>query len=119
MTIGDKIKTLRKEHNLTQTELGKILGIEKSTVSMYENNRSTPNDDIKIKIAKYFNISVDYLIGFSDIRNPYELLEKEIDPLTANIDMAAHRESKEDFSKEEIEELRELMKIARENKNKK
>ncbi|MDU2670623.1 MAG: helix-turn-helix transcriptional regulator [Clostridium sp.] len=69
-TLSDRIKQLRKEKNLTQPELGKIIGMGKTTVSMYETGNSTPGDDIKLKMAEYFNVSIDYLMGISDIRNP-------------------------------------------------
>lgn len=72
MDIGTRIKDLRSEKNLTQTKLGEVIGVEKSTVSMYENGNSTPNDDIKKMLANFFNVSLDYLIGVSDIRNPYK-----------------------------------------------
>jgi transcriptional regulator with XRE-family HTH domain len=64
-TIGDRIKQLRLENNLTQEEFGKIFGIVKSTVSMYESNKSTPDDELKKKIAEYFNVSLDWLMGVS------------------------------------------------------
>lgn len=51
---------------MTQEEFGKKFGIVKSTVSLYESGKSTPNDEIKKQICDYFNISVDYLLGVSD-----------------------------------------------------
>ncbi|KQB77490.1 helix-turn-helix transcriptional regulator [Clostridium butyricum] len=69
ISLPDRLKQLRKSNNLTQTELGKILGVGKTTISMYETNNSTPNDEIKLKIAEYFNVSLDYLLGKTDIRN--------------------------------------------------
>lgn len=75
--LSERIKSLRKEHNMTQSELGKILGIGKTTISMYENGNSNPDDDLKQKIADYFNVSVDYLLGRSDIRESAEKLLKD------------------------------------------
>ena len=69
ISLPDRLKELRKSKKLTQTELGKILGVGKTTISMYETNNSTPNDEIKLKIAEYFNVSVDYLLGKTDIKN--------------------------------------------------
>lgn len=69
-TIGQRIKQLRVEHNLTQEEFGKLFGIVKSTISMYENDKSIPDDDMKKKIAEKFDVSLDWLMGVSDIRNP-------------------------------------------------
>ena len=43
-----------------------ILGVKKSTVSLYETGKSDPADEFKIVIARYFNVSLDYLIGVID-----------------------------------------------------
>lgn len=63
MKIGDRIKELRLSQNLTQEQFGKLFGIVKSTVSLYENNRSVPDDEIKTAICRYFHVSMDYLMG--------------------------------------------------------
>lgn len=70
-TLAKRIKQLRTEKELTQEEFGRIFGIVKSTVSLYESGKSTPDDTLKRRIAEYFNVSLDYLMGVSDIRNPY------------------------------------------------
>lgn len=61
--LAIRIKELRKENNMTQDEFGKKFGIVKSTVSMYENGHNSPDDDLKVKIADYFDVSLDYLLG--------------------------------------------------------
>ena len=63
MTTGEKIRQLRKDNKITQTELGKILNVEKSTISMYENNNTQPPSQTLALIAKYFNVTTDYLLG--------------------------------------------------------
>ena len=63
--LSKRIKELRHNADLTQDEFGKIFGIVKSTVSLYESGKSTPNDELKLKICKYFNVSADYLLGIS------------------------------------------------------
>lgn len=77
MTIGERIRQLRIEKELTQTQLSDIFHIAKSTLSQYENNIRTPNDDIKIKLANYFNVSLDYLLGKTNIKN-YESKETTV-----------------------------------------
>ncbi len=62
-TLGQRIKKLRLSEGLTQEEFGKLFGIVKSTVSLYENDKSTPDDETKIKICNHFNVSMDYLMG--------------------------------------------------------
>lgn len=68
--IGERLLELRKDADLTQDELAAILNINKHSISSYERDRSEPPDQIKIAIAQYFNISVDYLLGLTDIPIP-------------------------------------------------
>lgn len=69
---GNRIKLLREEKRIKQEDLAKILSISPSAVGMYERDEREPNDDITLKLADYFNVSTDYLLGKSDIRNPEE-----------------------------------------------
>ena len=69
--ISERIKTLREEMSLTQTQLAEGIDVAVSSVSQYETGDRVPSDDIKVKLAKFFDVSLDYLMGISDIRNPY------------------------------------------------
>lgn len=62
-TLGGNIKELREAKNLTQRELAKILNVANSTLSQYESNIRIPSDDVKVQIADFFNVSIDYLLG--------------------------------------------------------
>ena len=63
MTIGDKIKHLRKSANMTQTELGNILGVKKNAVSKWECGRVDDIPASKIKaMANLFNVPTSYLV---------------------------------------------------------
>lgn len=61
--LGQRIKQLRIEHQLSQLDLSKKLNISNSTLSQYEAGNRTPGDDIKLRIASLFNVSIDYLLG--------------------------------------------------------
>ena len=67
---GNRIKLLREEKKIRQDELAKVLSISPSAVGMYERDEREPNDEITLKLAEYFGVSTDYLLGKSDIRNP-------------------------------------------------
>ncbi len=67
-SIGDRLKQLRKEKGLTQQELAKEIGLSKSAIIQYENNKRTPNFHAMFKLERYFNVSSQYLSGQSDIR---------------------------------------------------
>lgn len=66
---GNRIKQLREENNLKQEDLAKKLSVAPSTIGMYERDEREPNDTIKLQIAQLFNVSIDYLLGKSDLRN--------------------------------------------------
>jgi repressor LexA len=55
---------------MTLKKLADIFGVSESTMSNYETGRRQPSDDFKIAVAKYFDVSVDYLISNTDIRKP-------------------------------------------------
>lgn len=69
--FGTILKNLRTEKNITQKDLAKYLGVSDRSVGYYETGKRTPPPDIIEKIADYFNVSVDYLLGRTNIRNPY------------------------------------------------
>jgi len=64
--FAEKLKELRKEMALTQKELADKLGFERTTVSGWEQERKEPNYDTLIMLAKFFNVTVDYLLGLED-----------------------------------------------------
>ena len=61
--IGKQIKYLRLNSNMTQEKFAEIFGLTKSTISLYESGKSTPNDQLKSEICSFFNISMDTLFG--------------------------------------------------------
>jgi len=69
MLIGERLADLRKDKGLQQKELAAVIGVSERSVSLYEREMSSPNDSVKIKIARYFNVSLDYLMGLT----PYEI----------------------------------------------
>jgi len=68
MTFGERLKKLREELDMDQGEFGEIFRKSKSTISSYENNKRTPDLKLVEKFADYFNVTVDYILGISDIR---------------------------------------------------
>ena len=68
-TMGRIIKDLRIEKGLSQVGLAKMVGVQRSTVSMWESDDRIPNDETKEKLCDLFNIDMDYLYGNTDIKN--------------------------------------------------
>lgn len=71
----NRIKLLREEFKFTQQDLADKIDGAKSTIAMYENEQRKPSLEVLIKLSNIFNVSIDYLLGKTDIRNP----ENQID----------------------------------------
>ena len=67
-TFGTRFKQLREENGLTLEQVGKELGFIKQTISKYEKNESEPSYSDLVRIAKFFGVSIDYLLGKNDIK---------------------------------------------------
>ena len=78
--LSEKIKKLRLAQNISQVELGKSLGVSKQCISNWENDNILPSIEMLIKIAKYFNVSTDYLLDLCSTSsiNVDGLTDKEI-----------------------------------------
>lgn len=57
------LQLLRKQHNMSQLKLATAIGVSRSTVAMWENGSSQPDNSMLIKLSELFNVSVDYLLG--------------------------------------------------------
>lgn len=71
----NRIKQLRNEKNINQDVLAKLLGLEIAGISKLETGRVPLKDEYIIKLADFFNVSTDFLLNKSDIRN-IEISEK-------------------------------------------
>lgn len=63
MNIGERIAQLRKSRSMSQFQLAKTLNIATSTLGMYETNKRKPNMEMLEKLADFFGVSVDFLLG--------------------------------------------------------
>ena len=62
--IGYRISELRKQAGMSQFQLAKVLDIATSTLGMYETGKREPSLKVMNRIANYFNVTTDYLLGF-------------------------------------------------------
>lgn len=76
MTFADRLKSLRDEQGLTQQYIADILNVGRATVAGYETKGKQPDFDKLQKLCDLFNVSLDYLLGFSNIRNPYSNIKQ-------------------------------------------
>lgn len=67
--FSERLKKLRKEKNLLQSDLAVIFNVAQPTVGGWESGARAPGYDTLLAIANYFDVSIDYLLGRSDNRN--------------------------------------------------
>lgn len=73
---GQRLRKLRKEFKLSQKELGLKLNLAESTISLYEAEKRTPDNETLSNIAKFFNVSTDYLLDIKE--NKSNTIEKKL-----------------------------------------
>ena len=66
MDIFQRMKDLREDHDLSQEDIAKVLQTTREQVSKYETGKQMMGADKYIKLAKYYNVSLDYLMGLID-----------------------------------------------------
>ena len=69
--FGSRLRQLRTARSLSQMDFSKQIGISKSSINMYERGEREPGLETLERIADYFNVDMDYLLGKSDIVNKY------------------------------------------------
>lgn len=76
----NRLKSLREERGLFQSDIAKVLGISVAAVGFYENEKRDMSPDTILKLAEYFNVTTDYLLGKTDLRQPIsqEAFEKNL-----------------------------------------
>ena len=70
MDYIDRITALREDNDVKQKELAELLGIKQSAYSKYEKRRSKMQIDDLIKLCKFYKVSADYILGFTDEIKP-------------------------------------------------
>lgn len=109
MNFSQRLKELRKKHKITQESLAKMIGVERSSIGKYESSTTIPSNETLIKIANYFNVSIDYLLGNSpeEKQKPAENGE----PLKGNV-VIFHRDGKtvtKEFTEEQMDIIAKLL----------
>lgn len=71
MSYTERIRALREKNNKTQTEIAEVLKVGQRTYCDYELGKTRIPVDSLITLAKLYNVSMDYICGLSDIRDPF------------------------------------------------
>ncbi|GEA30232.1 helix-turn-helix domain-containing protein [Clostridium diolis] len=67
--FAQRLRELRSEKGVVQKDVANFLNITTSAYGFYEQGKRVPDTDIMIKLSNYFNVSLDYLLGKTDVRN--------------------------------------------------
>ncbi|MCU5086355.1 helix-turn-helix domain-containing protein [Bacillus cereus] len=76
--FGTRLHTLRKERKLRQEDMAKQLGIARTTYAMYEQGNREPDYNTLIKLATFFEVSIDYLLGTTEMRQVTDIQDPEL-----------------------------------------
>ena len=76
--IGDTLANLRKEKELGQKEMASLLNLSVGTISNYENGVHSPDLETLCKLADFFGVTTDYLLGRTEYRCPPEILNSYV-----------------------------------------
>ena len=76
--LCDMISELRKDYQLTQKDLAKILNVSNATISHYESSVNLPDIATVVKIADFFGVSADYLLGRTRLKMDFETFKREV-----------------------------------------
>lgn len=114
ITFAERLKTERKKNNITQTQLAEKLYLDRSSISKYESGKQIPETPTLEKLADFFDVSIDYLLGKTDIRN-YED-NSSLNSINENLStnglktLAAHFDE-EQFTQDDLDDIENFIKF--------
>ena len=76
--LSKRLKELRMNNGLKQSDLAKLLSISTSRYGQYETGRRSPDYKLLIQIANFYNVSIDYLLGRTNVINPENIDENDL-----------------------------------------
>lgn len=110
----ERLKQLREAKGLYQKDVAAFLGVDRTTYVKYERGDSEPNHDTLSKLASFFDVSVDYLLGRTDVPKEAQTLDEQL----KGVDFALYGET-HDLTEEEKQDILEFVQyIKSKRKNK-
>ena len=94
VNLGEKLRTLRLEKHMTQTEMAQRIGVSKAMISSYELEQRQPSYGILIKFAAFYGVTTDFLFGLEKGRTIKidGLTEREIEAVINMIEVLQHKQ---------------------------
>ena len=100
--FGERLKKLREEKNILSKDLASIINVEPSTITNWEKGNRSPKEDMLIRIADYFDCSIDYLLGRTDNKSSVVYSTTINDTC---INLGVHKSYPFDLTPEDVENM--------------
>ncbi len=84
--IGSIIRELRREMDCTQNKLADLLGVTQDSISLWENDRRIPDTQYIVQMARFFDVSTDYMLGITDEYKSVRFGAKDQGQTTLSVD---------------------------------
>lgn len=111
MDFSQRLKYLRNINKITQEELSTYLGVGRPTIAGYETKGTQPSFELICEIADYFDVSIDYLLGRTDIKEPIQNIVKEDYSNPSNNEESIDTADLSPESQEDLKKYIELLKL--------
>lgn len=110
-TIGERIRYLRLNNNLTAKDLSVILDISESAISLYENGKRKPTIELIMKMADYFNVSTDFILGVSNgnLSNREKVIDVDFSEVLENIIIHLNNQNTIKFDGQQLDKNMEII----------
>ncbi|RJS59177.1 hypothetical protein CJ483_03100 [Bacillus sp. PK3_68] len=119
MEYGERLKKLRNERGISQQEFADRLKINRSTYARYELGKTQPDFETLQKIADYYSVTIDFILGRSDNTNTQTNDEKEMKEFFSNPKLNLFFKEMKESPEEQLEELREIWEVIKKRKKEK
>lgn len=118
--LGTRLKDLRNQEKLTQKQLAEKINVTHVSISGYESGNRSPDTDTLQRLADFFGVSTDYLLGRSDTAalTPQEIEEAEFQAFNNNPKLNTFYKELPESDEEAVERLREIWEIIKKDFNK-
>lgn len=104
-----RLMQIREKMGTSQEELSQLIGVHRQSISNYEHGKRIPRIDFVVIIAKFLNVSVDYLLGLSDSKRIAEQIESDDEFVSSAIEKITSHYGKSHQSEILVEECAELI----------
>jgi transcriptional regulator with XRE-family HTH domain len=115
-TLGEKLKKARLRKGLSQTQVGKELGISTSSMSGYEKNLRKPKNDTLARLADLYEVPINWLFGFQETIK-YGEKEKEFHSFIKDPELERWYKALPESGEEELRKLRKIWELIKSEKS--